>query len=89
MSAYKIIDHSYDVVVVGAGLTGLATATLLARSGVSVAVLEARVVLLTAELESVSRGLRSQRLIAHFGRRIEPLVAGHLTRYDDSFNPRA
>lgn len=33
-----------EVVVVGAGLTGLATATLLARAGVSVAVLEARVV---------------------------------------------
>ena len=33
-----------EVVVVGAGLTGLATATLLARDGVSVAVLEARTV---------------------------------------------
>lgn len=33
-----------EVVVVGAGLTGLATATLLARAGVSVAVLEARTV---------------------------------------------
>ena len=32
---------------------------------------------------------RAQRLIAHFGPRIEPLVAGHITRYDDSFNPRA
>jgi glycine/D-amino acid oxidase-like deaminating enzyme/nitrite reductase/ring-hydroxylating ferredoxin subunit len=32
----------YDVVVVGAGLTGLATAYLLARRGVSVAVVEAR-----------------------------------------------
>ena len=35
---------SYDVVVLGAGLTGLATAYLLARRGVSVAVLEARTV---------------------------------------------
>ncbi len=33
---------SHDVVVVGAGLTGLATAYLLARRGVSVCVLEAR-----------------------------------------------
>ena len=32
---------------------------------------------------------RAQRLVAHVGPRIEPLVAGHLTRYDDSFNPRA
>jgi hypothetical protein len=32
---------------------------------------------------------RAQRLIAWFGPRIEPLVAGHITRYDDSFNPRA
>lgn len=32
----------YDVVVVGAGLTGLATAYLLARRGLSVGVLEAR-----------------------------------------------
>ncbi|MEE6273960.1 FAD-dependent oxidoreductase [Georgenia sp. MJ206] len=33
---------SYDVVVVGAGLTGLTTALLLARAGCTVAVLEAR-----------------------------------------------
>src|SRR4051794_36983192 len=32
----------YDAVVVGAGLTGLVTALLLARSGMQVAVLEAR-----------------------------------------------
>ena len=35
-------DASYDTVVVGAGITGLATALLLARSGMTVAVLEAR-----------------------------------------------
>lgn len=33
---------SYDIVVVGAGLTGLSTALMLARTGLSVAVLEAR-----------------------------------------------
>ncbi|GAA3699952.1 FAD-dependent oxidoreductase [Zhihengliuella alba] len=35
-------DAEYDAVVVGAGITGLTTALLLARSGVTVAVLEAR-----------------------------------------------
>lgn len=41
------VDHfipgsAYETVVVGAGITGLATAALLARSGMNVAVLEAR-----------------------------------------------
>ncbi|NUS35064.1 MAG: FAD-binding oxidoreductase, partial [Pseudarthrobacter sp.] len=35
-------DNRYDTVVAGAGLTGLVTALLLARSGQNVLVLEAR-----------------------------------------------
>ena len=37
-----VAGSTYDTVVVGAGITGLATALLLARSGMKVAVLEAR-----------------------------------------------
>lgn len=35
-------DRTYDVVMVGAGLTGLTTALMLSRAGLSVTVLEAR-----------------------------------------------
>ncbi|HEX7118083.1 MAG TPA: serine hydrolase [Longimicrobiales bacterium] len=33
--------------------------------------------------------LRAQRLAAVVRHAVEPLVAGHVTRYDDTFNPRA
>ncbi|MEX2609681.1 MAG: serine hydrolase [Gemmatimonadota bacterium] len=33
--------------------------------------------------------VRGQRLAVDIGRAIEPLVGGHITRYDDTFTPRA
>ncbi|HEX6694663.1 MAG TPA: hypothetical protein VF035_08215, partial [Longimicrobiales bacterium] len=32
---------------------------------------------------------RALRLTSYLGQRIEPMIRGHLTRYDDTFNPRA
>ena len=37
MSAYKIIDHEYDVVVLGAGGSGLRAAVGLSESGLKTA----------------------------------------------------
>ena len=36
-----------------------------------------------------TRWQNAQRLATHMGRVLEPLTGGHITRYDDSFNPRA
>lgn len=67
---------TYDTVVVGAGITGLATALLLARSGMTVAILEARSVgagtsgnttaklsLLQGTVLSALRGQYSQKIV--------------------------
>jgi glycine/D-amino acid oxidase-like deaminating enzyme/nitrite reductase/ring-hydroxylating ferredoxin subunit len=70
-----IADTAYDDVVVGAGLTGLVTATLLARAGRRVAVLEARHVgavttgNTTAKL-SVLQGTTLSKLVRHHSERV-------------------
>ena len=38
MSAFKIIDHEYDVVVLGAGGSGLRAAVGLSESGLKIAI---------------------------------------------------
>ena len=69
------IDRELDVVVVGAGITGLTTALLLARAGRRVAVLEAGVVgaLTTGHSTakvSLLQGTKLSRMLAHHDRRV-------------------
>jgi hypothetical protein len=42
-----------------------------------------------ADLTETPGVLRAKRLATIMGRAAEPLVGGHITRYDESFNPRA
>jgi glycine/D-amino acid oxidase-like deaminating enzyme/nitrite reductase/ring-hydroxylating ferredoxin subunit len=64
-------DAHYDVAVVGAGLTGLATALLLARAGRRVAVLEARWV------GAVTTGHSTAEVTLLQGTRLSTIVANH------------
>ncbi|HET9303333.1 MAG TPA: FAD-dependent oxidoreductase [Propionibacteriaceae bacterium] len=64
-------DAHYDVAVVGAGLTGLATALLLARAGRRVAVLEARWV------GAVTTGHSTAKVTLLQGTRLSTIVANH------------
>ena len=66
-----IADTAYDEVVVGAGLTGLVTATLLARAGHRVAVLEAR------HVGAVTTGNTTAKLSLLQGTMLSKIVKHH------------
>jgi glycine/D-amino acid oxidase-like deaminating enzyme/nitrite reductase/ring-hydroxylating ferredoxin subunit len=64
-------DAHYDVAVVGAGLTGLVTALLLAQAGRGVAVLEAR------SVGAVTTGHSTAKVTLLQGTRLSTVVANH------------
>src|SRR5690554_450426 len=64
----------FDIVVAGAGLTGLTTALLFARSGLSVAVIEAR------EVGAVTTGNTTAKLSLLQGTRLSSILRHHSLR---------
>jgi glycine/D-amino acid oxidase-like deaminating enzyme/nitrite reductase/ring-hydroxylating ferredoxin subunit len=64
-------DAHYDVAIVGGGLTGLATALLLARAGRQVAVVEAR------SVGAVTTGHSTAKVTLLQGIRLSTIVANH------------
>src|ERR671910_2574675 len=69
-----LADTAYDEVVVGAGLTGMVTATLLARAGRRVAVLEAR------HVGAVTTGNTTAKLSLLQGTMLSNIVQHHSER---------
>jgi glycine/D-amino acid oxidase-like deaminating enzyme/nitrite reductase/ring-hydroxylating ferredoxin subunit len=69
----------FDIVVAGAGLTGLTTALLFARSGLSVAVIEAR------EVGAVTTGNTTAKLSLLQGTRLSSILRHHSLRVGQAY----
>src|SRR5918998_879789 len=74
-----LADTAYDDVVVGAGLTGMVTATLLARAGRRVAVLEAR------HVGAVTTGNTTAKLSLLQGTMLSNIVQHHSERVAEAY----
>ena len=73
------VDSSYDDIVVGAGLTGLVTAVLLATTGRQVALLEARTV------GSVTTGSTTGKLSLLQGTHLSSILSAHSQQVGEAY----